>query len=130
MVYLALPHIQQHLGKRRLEFRKSLDQSRDKKGLTKLVDDLHKYGLHFSDQLDGALKKWEDAKPELKKDLEELGESVQKELQNSIDKHGPELQRNLQQFTESLDDLLKDLEKSLPDKKREDEAQEPKARMI
>lgn len=113
-----------------LATKKLYEKAREKKGLDQLVDDLHKFGRNFSGQLDDALKNWEEAKPELKKDLEELGSSVQKQLQDSIDKHGPELQKNLQEFTESLDKALEELEKSLPKEKEAEESKEPKARMI
>jgi gas vesicle protein len=110
--------------------KKLYEKSREKKGLDKLVDDFHKFGQNFSGQLDDALKNWKEAKPALKKDLEELGSSVQKQLQDSIDKHGPELQKNLQEFTESLDKALEELEKGLPKEKEPEESKEPKARMI
>ena len=112
------------------ETRKSLDDAKQKKGLSKLVDDLEKLGRDVTGQLGGVLKNWEKVTPEIKKDLETLGESVQKQLQDSIDKHGPELQEKLQEFTESLDDAIKDLEKSLPAPEDKEETEEPNARMI
>ena len=114
-----------------LATKKSLDQSKEKKGLGKLVDDLRKLGKSFSGQLDGVIKNWEQATPKLKQDLEDLGESVQKQIQDSVDKHGPELQKNLQEFTESLDEALKELDKEdSPKEKQSDEAGETKPRMI
>lgn len=112
------------------ETRKSLDDAKQKKGLSKLVDDLEKLGRDVTGQLGGVLKNWEEVTPEIKKDLENLGESVQKQLQDSIDQHGPELQEKLQEFTESLDDAIKDLEKSLPAPGDKEETEEPNARMI
>jgi gas vesicle protein len=110
--------------------KKSLDDARRKKGLSKLVDDLEKLGRDVSGKLDGVIKNWEEVTPEIKEDLEELGNSMQKQLQESIDKHGPEIQKKLQDFTESIDDALKDLEKSLPQEKKEEKPQDPEARMI
>ena len=110
--------------------KKSLEDSKRKKGISKLVDDLQKLGRDVSGKLDGVIRNWEEVTPEIKKDLEDLGNSVQKQLQESIDKHGPEIQKKLQEFTDSIDDALKDLEKSPPEKKEDDSSQEPEARMI
>lgn len=115
---------------------KSLEDSQRKKGLSRLVDDLGKLGRDMSGQLDGVLKNWEEMTPKIKKDLEELGNSVQKELQDSIDKHGPEMQQKLQDFADSLEKAFKGLDESLPDSKKDngqdnDEAgEQPKGRMI
>lgn len=110
--------------------RKSLDDSKRKKGLSKLVDDLEELGRDVKGQLGGVLENWEKVTPKIKQDLEELGNSMQKQLQDSIDKHGPEVQEKLQEFTESLDDVLKDLEKSVPETEKSSEEEDPKARMI
>jgi len=113
--------------------RKSLDDARQKKGLSQLVEDLKKFGSDLSGQMEGVIKHWEEASPQIKKDLEQLGSSVQKQLQESIDKHGPELQKKLQEFTESLDDAIKDLQKSLPKDKNKDQLEDnqaPEGRLI
>lgn len=112
--------------------KKSLENARQKKGLSKLTEDLRKFGSDISGQMEGVIKHWEEVTPEIKKDLEELGNSVQNQLQDSIDKHGPELQKKLQDFTESLDDAIKDLQKSMPKEKRKEpeDKQEPKGRLI
>ena len=110
--------------------KKSLEDARRKKGLSKLVDDLEKFGRDVSGQLDGVIKNWEQVTPEIKKDLEELGNSMQKQLQESVDKHGPEIQKKLQEFSESLGDALKDFQKSIPRDKKEDNEQKPEGRMI
>ncbi|WP_455206501.1 hypothetical protein [Kaarinaea lacus] len=113
-----------------LETKKSLDMARDKHGLNKLVDDLQRLGKDFSGQLNEAMKNWEEAQPEIKQDLKELGESVQEEVQGAIDKYGPEIQRNLQDLTESLDEALKELEKAVPEKQQPETEQQPEGRMI
>jgi len=112
--------------------RKSLDDSQHKKGLSKLADDLGKLGRDVSGQLNGVIKNWEKITPEIKKNLEDMGASVQKQLQDSIDKHGPEVQKKLQEFTESLDDALKDLGKKLPksDSEKKEISEEPDAKLI
>ena len=114
-----------------VETRKSLEKSREKRGLNKIVDDLSTLGRKYSEQLNETLKNLKDAGPELKQDLENLGDNVQKDLQGAIDKYGPEIQRNLQEFTESLDEAMKELQKNIPeDKKQEEPKPEPKAHMI
>lgn len=113
-----------------LDTNNSLADSKRKKGLSKLVDDLDKLGRDVTGKLGGVLKDWEKVTPKIKKDLEELGNSMQKQLQESIDKHGPEIQDKLQEFTDSLDDVLKDLEKGMPGTEKEKDAEDPKARMI
>lgn len=113
-----------------IETRKLINDAKQKKGLSKLVDDLQGLGRDITGRLGGVLKNWEKVTPEIKKEMEQLGDTVQKQLQESIDKHGPELQEKLNEFTESLDDALKDLEKSLPPKDRENNEVDPKARMI
>lgn len=121
--------------------RGAYEQSKQKRGLSKLVDDLSQFGHKFSGQLNETLKHWDEASPQIKKDLENLGESVQKDLQSAIDKYGPELQDNLQEFTESLDDALKELQKHQPGKpqdmpeqekpeKEQSQNTEPKGRLI
>ena len=119
-----------------VETQRALEKSREKRGLSKIVDDLSTMGRKYSNELNEALKSLEDAGPEIKKDLENLGGSVQKDLQGAIEKIGPEIQRNLQEFSESLDGAMKELQKNLPDQKKpettpESEPEtEPKPRMI
>ena len=113
--------------------KRSFDEARQKKGLSKLAEDLQTFGRDISGQMEGVIKHWEEVTPQIQKDLEELGNSVQKQLQDSIDRHGPELQKKLQEFTESLDDAIRDLQKSMPkDKKKKDteDKQEPEGRLI
>jgi len=109
--------------------KKSLEDAQQKKGLSKLADDLQKFGRDISGQMEGVIKHWEEVTPKIKEDLETLGNSVQKQLQESIDKHGPELQKKLQDFTDSLDDAVKDLQKGLPENKKSEE-KEPEGRLI
>jgi len=109
----------------------SFEQARQANGLKRLVDDFNQLGHQFSNQLDNALKRWDNAQPQIKRDLENLGDSVQKDLQGAIDKYGPELQRNLQDFTESIDKAIKELHQGQPAPKQENEsAQQPKGRLI
>jgi len=115
-----------------IETKNSLKKSKEKHGLNKLVDDLQKLGRDFTTQMDEMRKNWEDAQPEIKKDLEQLGESVQEDVEGAIDKYGPEIQQNLQELTDSLDEALKELQKSLPQEgegESEKDAQ-PKGRLI
>ena len=107
-----------------LKTRESLEKAREKKGLSKIVDDLNELGRRFSGKIDESLKHWEEAKPELKRDLEDLGESVQKEVEDAMEKYGPEIQRNLQDLTDSLDDAIKKLEKPLPKQKKDQQQPE------
>jgi len=113
-----------------IETKKSLEKSKEKRGLNKLVDDLQKLGRDFSTQMEEMRKNWDDAQPEIKKELEELGESVQEDVEGAIDKYGPEIQQNLQELTDSLDDALKELQKSLPREGEPEQEAQPKGRLI
>lgn len=112
--------------------KKSLDKARDKRGLDKLVDDLEKLGRDISGQMNNAMKNWEDIQPEIKQDLQELGESIQDDVQGAIDKYGPEIEKKLQDLNESLEEALKELEKAIPQQPQpQAEPQEqPEGRMI
>jgi hypothetical protein len=96
--------------------RQSLLKASEKKGLDKLVDDLNELGQRFSGKVEESLKDLKQATPEMKKHLEEMGKSVQKDVQDAIEKYGPKIQRDLQDLTESLDDALKELNKPAPEK--------------
>jgi len=113
-----------------VETQKSYEQATQAKGVKRLVNDLNQLGHHFTNQLNDALQRWDEARPQIKKDLDNLGESVQKDLQGAIDKYGPELQHNLQEFTESIDKALKDLNKRLPPKEKDAETPPPHGRLI
>lgn len=113
-----------------IETQKSYEQATQAKGVKRLVNDLNNLGHKFTHQLNDALQRWDEAKPQIKKDLENLGDSVQHDLQGAIDKYGPELQHNLQEFTESIDKALKDLNKQLPPKDQEEQTPPPKGRLI
>jgi gas vesicle protein len=114
-----------------LETKKSLDNARDRRGLGKLVDDLEKLGRDISGQLNNAMKNWEDMQPEIKQDLQELGESIQEDVQGAIDKYGPEIEKKLQDLNESLEEALKELEKAVPQQQPQPEPPEqPEGRMI
>jgi len=114
-----------------VETQKSYEQATQAKGVKRLVNDLNNLGHKFTHQLNDALQRWDEAKPQLKKDLENLGDSVQNDLQGAIDKYGPELQHNLQEFTDSIDKALKDLNKQLPPKDQQEQTSPPpKGRLI
>ncbi len=93
-----------------LQTKQSLISAREKRGMDKLVDDLQKLGKDITGQLNEARKNWEKMEPEIKQDLKELGESVQKDVEGAIEKFGPEIQRKLEGLSESLDEALKELE--------------------
>lgn len=114
-----------------VETKKSLDQSREKHGLNKLVDDLEKLGQDITSQLNAAKKNWEDMQPEIKQDLQDLGESIQQDVEGAINKYGPEIERKLQDLNDSLEEALKELEKAVPQTpQQEPEEQQPEGRMI
>ncbi|WP_455375345.1 hypothetical protein [Kaarinaea lacus] len=113
-----------------LETTKSLDKARDKRGLDKLVDDLEKLGRDISGQMNNAMKNWEDMQPEIKQDLQELGESIQEDVQGAIDKYGPEIEKKLQDLNESLEEALKELEKAIPQQPQPEPQEQPEGRMI
>lgn len=93
----------------------SLETAGKNKGLDKLVNDLNKLGERFSGQVRKSIKDLRQATPEMKKHLEEMGKSVQKDVQDAIDKYGPKIQRDLQDLSQSLDDALKELNKPTPE---------------
>ncbi|WP_455200307.1 hypothetical protein [Kaarinaea lacus] len=115
-----------------IETNKSLQKSREKHGLNKLVDDLEKLGHDFSTQMDEMRKNWEEAQPEIKKELEALGKSVQDDVEGAIEKYGPEIEQNLQELTDSLDEALKELQKSLPQQgePKNEKEEQPEGRLI
>ncbi|MGD8572796.1 MAG: hypothetical protein PVF34_07130 [Gammaproteobacteria bacterium] len=119
--------------------RQLLAKTREKKDLDKMVDDLNQLGRRFSGKLNESLEDLREATPELKRDLEALGESVQKDMQDALEKYGPEIERNLQDLTESLEGALKQLDKSMreykkdqqqPDQENAEPEQQPEGRMI
>jgi len=125
--------LQKHKQQWQVDFvatQKSFDQSRQQRGLNRLVDDLNQLGHKFSKQLNDALQHWDEAKPQLKHDLENLGDSVQKDLQGAIDKYGPELQQNLQDFTDSIDKALDELHKKYPQAEKDKPQKDPEGRLI
>jgi uncharacterized protein YPO0396 len=115
-----------------LETRRSLVSAREMRGLDKLVDDLQKLGRDITGQLNDARKNWEKMEPEIKQDLKELGESVQKDVEGAIEKYGPEIQQKLEGLSKSLDEALKELEKAVPQEKPRDKEEQPSSegRMI
>lgn len=111
--------------------KKSLDESREERGIDKLVHDLEKLGRDLTGQLNDARKNWEEMEPEIKQDLEDLGESIQEDVQGAIDKYGPEIERKLQDLNKSLEEALKELEKAVPQQPEQSPAEEqPEGRMI
>ena len=114
-----------------LETKKSLDQSREKRGLNKLVEDLEKLGQDITGQMNDAMENWEKMQPEIRQDLQDLGESIQKDVEGAIDKYEPEIQRKLQELNESVEEALKELEKAVPQSpNKESEELQPEGRMI
>ncbi|MCI0507625.1 MAG: hypothetical protein L0Z73_16155 [Gammaproteobacteria bacterium] len=113
-----------------LQTKQSLISAREKRGMDKLVDDLQKLGKDITGQLNEARKNWEKMEPEIKQDLKELGESVQKDVEGAIEKFGPEIQRKLEGLSESLDEALKELEKGVPPEKPSDTEEKSEGRMI
>lgn len=118
------------------ETKHSLDQSREKHGLTKLVDDLEKLGQDITSQLNEAKKNWEAMQPEIKQDLQNLGESIQQDVEGAINRYGPEIEQKLQDLNDSLEQALKELEKAVPQSPQQEpeerplEEQHPEGRMI
>jgi hypothetical protein len=116
-----------------LETKKSLDIAREKRGINKLVDDLEKLGRDVTGQLNDAMKNWEEMQPEIKQDLNDLGEQIQQDVEGAIDRYGPEIQRKLQDLNDSLEEALKELEKAVPQPPQQPQPepeQQPEGRMI
>jgi len=114
-----------------VETKKSLDLSREKHGLSKLIDDLEQLGQDITGQLNSAKKNWEDMQPEIKQDLQDLGESIQRDVEGTIDRYGPEIEHKLQELNDSLEQALKELEKAVPQPpQKKPEEQQPEGKMI
>lgn len=125
-----ITYLEREQGQWRVDYRQtrdSLDKSKEKKGIGKIVDDLNQLGRHFSEKIDQSMKQWQEATPQLKKDLKSLGDSAQRQAEDAIEKYGPEIQQNLQDLSQSLEDALRKLEESVPRKVPDQSPQQEQA---
>jgi len=94
------------------ETKKSLQQIRKQHSLNKVIKGLQDLSQDFAGHVDDAIKRLDKAVPEIKDDIESIGNSVADELEGAINKLRPEIKKNIQDLSEALDNAFSDGKKA------------------
>ena len=121
--------IHKESGKWKVDFvetRKSIQKATNQRSLGQIFNNLQKYSDEFSGSLDELVKKWSEATPEIRKDLETLGDSTKEEVEEAIKHLAPDIKQGIRDFRNSIAEALKQLEPKEPEPKPEDKQSKPK----
>lgn len=109
-----------------VETKKSIQTATSKRSLGRIFDNLQKYSDEFSGSLDELVRKWGEATPEIRKDLEILGDATKEEVEQAIKHLAPEIKQGIRDFQNSIAEALKRLEPREPEAEDENKPRHPK----